>query len=197
MELYEYARPGLMAGKKILYVHGFASSGQNGSVRTLRLLMPRAQVLAPDLPVEPFDAMELLRNMVVSEKPDLIVGSSMGAMYAEMLYGVDRILVNPAFQLADTLLKTMGLDGRSSITLVRMARHRFWSRRPFWNISGRSARIASKGLRRTRTRFSGFTESATPWYTHSICSLDIIRRRSGSTASTILTTRRSSIRCCR
>lgn len=96
MELYEYARPGLMAGKKILYVHGFASSGQNGSVRTLRLLMPRAQVLAPDLPVEPFDAMELLRNMVVSEKPDLIVGSSMGAMYAEMLYGVDRILVNPA-----------------------------------------------------------------------------------------------------
>ena len=109
MELYEYARPGLMAGKKILYVHGFASSGQNGSVRTLRLLMPRAQVLAPDLPVEPFDAMELLRNMVVSEKPDLIVGSSMGAMYAEMLYGVDRILVNPAFQLADTLLKNNGL----------------------------------------------------------------------------------------
>lgn len=67
MELYEYARPGLMAGKKILYVHGFASSGQNGSVRTLRLLMPRTQVLAPDLPVEPFDAMELLRNMAVSE----------------------------------------------------------------------------------------------------------------------------------
>ena len=88
MELYEYARPGLMAGKKILYVHGFASSGQNGSVRTLRLLMPRAQVLAPDLPVEPFDAMELLRNMVVSEKPDLIVGSSMGAIIFGGLQGV-------------------------------------------------------------------------------------------------------------
>ena len=109
MELYEYARPGLMAGKKILYVHGFASSGQNGSVKTLRLLMPQAKVIAPDLPVEPFDAMELLRNMLASEKPDLIIGTSMGAMYTEMLYGVDRILVNPAFQLADTLLKNNGL----------------------------------------------------------------------------------------
>ena len=109
MELYEYARPALMSGKKILYVHGFASSGQNGSVRTLRLLMPQATVLAPDLPVEPFEAMELLRNMSESEKPDLIIGTSMGAMYAEMLYGVDRILVNPAFQLADTLLKNNGL----------------------------------------------------------------------------------------
>ena len=109
MELYEYARPGLMAGKKILYVHGFASSGQNGSVKTLRLLMPQAKVIAPDLPVEPFDAMELLRNMLASEKHDLIIGTSMGAMYTEMLYGVDRILVNPAFQLADTLLKNNGL----------------------------------------------------------------------------------------
>ncbi len=109
MELYEYARPTLMAGKKILYVHGFASSGQNGSVRTLRLLMPEATVVAPDLPVEPFEAKELLMNMTASEKPDLIIGTSMGAMYAEMLYGVDRILVNPAFQLADTLLKNNGL----------------------------------------------------------------------------------------
>ncbi len=109
MELYEYARPALMSGKKILYVHGFASSGQNGSVKTLRLLMPQATVIAPDLPVEPFEAMDLLRNMLGSEKPDLVIGTSMGAMYAEMLYGVDRILVNPAFQLADTLLKNNGL----------------------------------------------------------------------------------------
>ena len=96
MELYEYARPHLMAGKKILFVHGFASSGQTGSVATLRLLLPGATVLAPDLPVEPSEAMELLRGLVASEHPDLIIGTSMGAMYSEMLYGTDRILVNPA-----------------------------------------------------------------------------------------------------
>ncbi len=109
MELYEYARPALMAGKKILYVHGFASGGSNGSVRTLELLMPQAKVIAPDLPVEPAEAMDLLRNLAASEEPDLIIGTSMGAMYAEMLYGFDRILVNPAFRLADTLLKNNGL----------------------------------------------------------------------------------------
>ena len=112
MELYEYARPGLMAGKKILYVHGFASSGQTGSVHTLRLLLPDAVVIAPDLPVEPVEALSLLRSLVETECPDLIVGSSMGGMYSEMLYGVDRILVNPAFQLADTILKNNGLGRR-------------------------------------------------------------------------------------
>ena len=109
MELYEYARPGLMAGKKVLYVHGFASSGQTGSVHTLRLLLPDAAVIAPDLPVEPAEAMDLLRGVVESEKPDLIIGTSMGGMYSEMLTGIDRILVNPAFQLADTLLRNNGL----------------------------------------------------------------------------------------
>ena len=109
MELYEYAMPGLMAGKKVLYVHGFASSGQTGSVHTLRLLLPDAAIIAPDLPVEPAAAMDLLMEVVRDETPDLIIGTSMGGMYAEMLYGVDRIIVNPAFQLADTILKNNGL----------------------------------------------------------------------------------------
>ena len=112
MELYEYARPDLMSGKTILYVHGFASSGQTGSVHTLRLLLPDAAVIAPDLPVEPEEAMTLLRSVVASEKPDLVIGTSMGGMYSEMLYGIDRIIVNPAFQLADTLLKNNGLGRR-------------------------------------------------------------------------------------
>lgn len=109
MELFEYARPQLMAGKTILYVHGFASSGSNGTVRALRLLLPQAEVTAPDLPVEPEAALELLRSIVASSAPDLVIGSSMGGMYAECLRGIDRILVNPAFQLADTLLKNNGL----------------------------------------------------------------------------------------
>jgi len=112
MELYEYARPGLMAGKTILYVHGFASSGQTGSVHTLRLLLPDAAVIAPDLPVEPEEAMVLLCSVVASEKPDLVIGTSMGGMDSEMLHGIDRIIVNPAFQLADTLLKNNGLGRR-------------------------------------------------------------------------------------
>lgn len=104
-----YARPDLMAGKKILYVHGFASSGQNGMVKTMRLLLPEATVIAPDLPVEPQEAMILLKDLCAREKPDLIVGASLGGLYTEQLHGYDRILVNPTFSPADTILKNNGL----------------------------------------------------------------------------------------
>ena len=40
--------PDIMKGKKILYVHGFASSGQSGTVTLLRTLLPSATVIAPD-----------------------------------------------------------------------------------------------------------------------------------------------------
>lgn len=129
MELYEYARPELLSGKKLLYVHGFASSGQSGSVRTLRTLLPGTEIIAPDLPVAPDQAMELLRGIVEEQKPAVVVGTSMGAMYSEMLCGVDRILVNPAFQLADTILRNNGLgrqeyhnprlDGQTSFLVTK------------------------------------------------------------------------------
>ena len=95
--------PDLMAGKKVLYVHGFLSAGSTHTATVLRQFMPQATVLAPDLPVHPEEAMQLLRDLVASEKPDLIIGTSMGGMYTEMLYGVDRICVNPAFEMGSTM----------------------------------------------------------------------------------------------
>lgn len=103
----EYVKsfPDLMVGKKIMYVHGFGSSGQSGTVGRLRELLPGAEVIAPDLPIHPAEAMELLRGTCSDEQPDLIIGTSMGGMYAEMLYGYDRILLNPAFHIGDDILK--------------------------------------------------------------------------------------------
>lgn len=103
--------PDVMSGKKILYVHGFASSGQSGTVARLRELLPGAVVVAPDLPIHPAEAMDLLHRVCDSERPDLVVGTSMGGMYAEMLYGFDRILVNPAFRMGETILKN-GMLGK-------------------------------------------------------------------------------------
>ena len=81
-----------------MYVHGFGSSGQSGTVTLLRTLMPAATVIAPDLPLHPAEALELLKQTCDAEKPDLIIGTSMGGMYAEMLRGTDRILINPRFR---------------------------------------------------------------------------------------------------
>ena len=47
--------------------------------------------------------MELLRKIQADERPDIIIGTSMGGMYTEMLYGTDRICVNPAFQMGSTI----------------------------------------------------------------------------------------------
>ncbi len=105
--------PALMSGKKIMYVHGFGSSAQSGTVAMLRTLMPNATVVARDLPLHPAEAMDMLRQMCADERPDLIVGSSMGAMYSEQLHGFDRILVNPAFQMGDTMSKH-GMIGKQT-----------------------------------------------------------------------------------
>jgi predicted esterase YcpF (UPF0227 family) len=102
--------PELMKGKKILYVHGFGSSGQSGTVTRIREVFPNATVIAPDLPVTPEEAIMLLRQVCDAEKPDLIIGTSMGGMYTEMLTGYDRILVNPALQMGDTM-KEHGMIG--------------------------------------------------------------------------------------
>ncbi|MBR2292525.1 MAG: esterase [Prevotella sp.] len=102
--------PELMKGKKILYVHGFGSSGQSGTVSRIREVLPNTVVVAPDLPIHPQEAIDLLRKVCAEEQPDLIIGTSMGGMYAEMLYGYDRILVNPALQMGDTM-KEHGMIG--------------------------------------------------------------------------------------
>ncbi len=102
--------PDLMAGKKIMYVHGFGSSAQTGTVSRLRTVMCNATVIAEDMPLHPQEAIELLHKMCEEEHPDLIIGTSMGGMYTEQLYGYDRIVINPAFRIADTMAQH-GLTG--------------------------------------------------------------------------------------
>ena len=108
----------MMKGKKLLYVHGFGSSGQSGTVTKISEMLPGLTVVAPDLPLHPAEAMALLKDICRQENPDLIIGSSMGGMYAEMLYGCDRILVNPAFQIGDTMLKH-GMVGKNTFSNPR------------------------------------------------------------------------------
>lgn len=78
MELFEYARPDLMSGKKILYLHGFGFERSDGTVKAMGTLLPNAQIIAPDLPVDPHETMQMLRELCAKDKPDLIVGSLHG-----------------------------------------------------------------------------------------------------------------------
>lgn len=103
--------------KTIMYVHGFASSGSSGTVMALRRHFMGWRVVAPDLPVDPFEAMELLRRMVDEERPAVVIGTSMGGMYTQQLRGVRRIIVNPSFEMSRSLL--FGKMGRNKYTSKR------------------------------------------------------------------------------
>ena len=93
--------------KKIMYLHGFASSGASGTVGLLRQELwekaapdRRATIVAPDIPLDPLVALPMLEELAYDEMPDLIIGTSMGGWYTQMLHGFTRICVNPSFWLS-------------------------------------------------------------------------------------------------
>ena len=92
---------------KILYLHGFASSGASGTVDLLRREFwtnrsesDRLQIVAPDIPVDPVEALPFIRKLVEKEDPILIIGTSMGGTYAQQLRGRTRICINPSFSMS-------------------------------------------------------------------------------------------------
>ncbi len=104
---------------KILYFHGFASAGSSGTATHLRNMLYEygVQVISPDIPVSPAEALPFLQQLVTAEQPDLIIGTSMGGLYTEQMYGVPRIMVNPSFHMARHL------------TFQGMGRHEFLNKR--------------------------------------------------------------------
>lgn len=67
-----------MVMKTILYIHGLSSSGASGTARHLQDLLPETRVIAPDLPIDPDEVLEMLHTLVTSEHPDMVIGTSMG-----------------------------------------------------------------------------------------------------------------------
>lgn len=91
---------------KVLFIHGLASSGAYKMASSLRILLKGSEVIAPDVPIEPREALALLEGICRDERPDLIVGLSLGGFWAQKLRGYRKILVNPDFHIS-RLLRTM------------------------------------------------------------------------------------------
>ncbi|MBR5394039.1 MAG: hypothetical protein IK144_03025 [Bacteroidaceae bacterium] len=98
--------------KKILFLHGFFASGQCVPAMALREAFEgRAEVLRPDLPMHPKEAVRLIRELCENEKPDVLVGNSCGSFYAQMIapaLGIPALLGNPHFQMTDFLRTRIG-----------------------------------------------------------------------------------------
>lgn len=94
---------------KILYIHSLSSSGASNTVNNLRAQLPEGRVIAPDLPLCPYEALKQLKAICQSESPDVVVGVSMGGMFAQHLHGYKKILINPTFNMSSVLKKSIGV----------------------------------------------------------------------------------------
>lgn len=94
--------------QRILFVHGLASSGRYKMADQLRILLKEAEVLSPDVPFDPDEAIPFLRNLCDGFQPDLLVGHSLGGFLTQKLRGWRKALVNAPFYCSDYLRSMKG-----------------------------------------------------------------------------------------
>jgi len=84
----------------IIYIHGFASSGNAAKAKLTKEFFHPIKVMAPTLPVEPKSAFSRLKDIIrEANTRSYIIGSSLGGFYAMLLsakYGYKSVLINPA-----------------------------------------------------------------------------------------------------
>lgn len=98
--------------ERILFLHGFFATGSCPMAKALRRgFEGRADVLTPDLPLHPKEALRFIHSLCDTEKPDLLLGNSCGAFLAQMLspiVGIPALLGNPHFKMTDFLRARIG-----------------------------------------------------------------------------------------
>ena len=98
--------------KRILFLHGFFASGQCIPAVALREAFEgRTEVMTPDLPMHPKEAVSYIRELCDCERPDVLVGNSCGAFYAQIIaphIGLPALLGNPHFQMTEFLKQRIG-----------------------------------------------------------------------------------------
>ena len=115
--------------KKVLFLHGFYASGQCVPAVALReALEGQAEVITPDLPMHPKEAVAMICDLIDREKPDVLVGNSCGSFYAQMVaptVGLPALLGNPHFKMSEFLKARIGThqyksprkDGKQDFTI--------------------------------------------------------------------------------
>ena len=93
---------------RVLFIHGLASSGAYKMADMLRQLLRPCELVAPDLPIDPHEALEQLGDICATTDPDLVVGLSWGGFLAQKLRGRRKALVNPDLHPSDLLRTKIG-----------------------------------------------------------------------------------------
>lgn len=98
---------------KIVYLHGFGSSGNSEKSQALKARFGDENVWSPDLPLDADEVINMVANYVhrVNDYPIVFVGTSLGGFYANYFaqrFDCPSVLVNPAFNPGQSLSKSLG-----------------------------------------------------------------------------------------
>ena len=92
-----------MRTTKILFLHGFFASGCCIPAQTLKqAFVGKAEVLTPDLPLHPKEALAFIEDICQQKRPCVLVGNSNGAFLAQIVasrLGLPALLGNPYLEM--------------------------------------------------------------------------------------------------
>ena len=153
--------------KKLLFLHGFYASGQCVPAMALKAAFEgKADVLTPDLPMHPKEAISFIRDIIDREESDILVGNSCGSFYAQMIapiVGLPALLGNPHFKMSEFLKPRIGahqyksprMDGKQDFIIdeqliaefAELEEHQFNNYNPkykerIWGIFGEQDALA-------------------------------------------------------
>lgn len=175
--------------KKILFLHGFFASGDCAPARVLRSCFEgRAEVLAPDLPLHPQEAVAFIARLCATEHPDVVVGNSNGSFLGQIVVsenGLPALLGNPHLEMSRFLTERIGVheyktpraDGRQQLIIdqrlidefAELQRHQWDHCRPenrdrVWGLFGEKDTVApfEPLFREHYTRIFHFPGAHTP-----------------------------------
>ena len=102
---------------KILYIHGLGSGKYSETPRRLREALPEAEVLSPEIPIDPAEAMRFLEDAFLNDTSiDLVMGSSLGGFYSLLLKHHKKLLANPALLADEDIEKGIGLGEQAFLS---------------------------------------------------------------------------------
>lgn len=101
-----------MSTTKILFLHGFFASGSCIPAQALKqAFADKAEVLTPDLPLHPREALAFITTLCEHENPNVLVGNSNGSFLAQIVASrlrIPALLGNPHFEMTRFLSERIG-----------------------------------------------------------------------------------------
>lgn len=115
----------------MMYIHGFRSGANGSKQKELQQHFEgRYRVIAPEVDADPDKSLAVINEIIAREKPEIIVGTSLGGWMTLMCDSGDAQLavVNPSLYPQRTLARWVGqelpyfcqrLDGKQTYTLTQ------------------------------------------------------------------------------